>query len=285
MLFLIITPAALPTPSPFPETPAIPKVKGQIADLQRRYGLLVLRCFRSLRQQKVDAVDLSACLMSINVRLREVHKEFFDNELTQVTESTSLLSVWEQLTELGDFLNYELLEHVISTYRPDSLKDDMETYVTDLRTFRKKTLLRDLVEHWPRLTEPPKDEFRELVVKMNKEWNTCTLEDIELFRQGLTQTFLLKHCVFLLGKISSGSILITWYIPTDAAMTLKRDLQNTQDRELFKEHGVEWLTVDGEKCYYSPLRKYANSFKDTYTSKNPPTALIGMIPLVTCTCM
>ncbi len=27
---------------------------------------------------------------------------------------------------------------------------------------------------------------------------------------------------------------------------------------MFKNHRVEWLTVDSEECYYSPLRQYAN---------------------------
>ncbi len=124
-------------------------------------GSLTDRCFQSLRQQQVDAVDLTSCLMAINVRLQDIHEEVLDSkEFTQVNESTTLQLVWRKLTKYCNFLNYELLKRVICIYGPKSLKDDMEAYVKDLQMFRKKTLLRDLVEYWPRLTPPPKDEFR-----------------------------------------------------------------------------------------------------------------------------
>ncbi len=202
-----------------------------------------------------------------------------DEELTQVSEHTPLLRLWRQLTKYCDFLNYELLQHVIRTYGPDPLIEQMESYAIDIRTFRRKTRLCDFVENWPKpKTKPPEDKFKKLVASMDKEWNTCTLEDLELFQEGLTQTFLPKGSVLLLREIEKGSVLITWYIPDNIADMLKRGLQNTRDRELFKNHRVEWLMVDGEECYYSPLRQYANFLKDTYTSESTPSALTPASP-------
>ncbi len=202
-MFPIFTPAPLPLPTPSPEPPVVSGVKGQIVDLERRYGSLAHRCSNFLQQQKVTAVELSTLLMSkMSVRSKEIHEKFLDDELVPVRRRTSFPVIWRKLTKYCNFLNYELLELMIHTYGPDSLKDDMETYATDLRLFRRKTRLCDFVEHWPKPTEPPKDAFQKLVVKLDKDWNTCTLEDLELLQQGLTQTFLSKEPVFFLGRLA-----------------------------------------------------------------------------------
>ena len=82
-----------------------------------------------------------------------------------------------------------------------------------------------------------------------------------------------KRSTLLLREIERGCVSVTWYIPTDISDTLKKDLQNTDYKELFKIHRVECLTVDGEKYYYSPLWQYAAFIMDTYISERPPAAI------------
>ncbi len=184
------------------------------------------KCFTFLDEQKVTGRRLTSCLMSLSVRIRDDHEEFLDEDLAEVEECVRLMPVWRRLTKYCDFLNYELLEHVINTLGHDCLKTDMEEYVYEIRIFHKKTRLCDFVENWPkRGTKPPEDKFKKLVAKMDLEWSKCTLEDVERFREALTQKFFPKNSTLLLKEIGEGCVMITWYIPADTAVVLKRDLQ------------------------------------------------------------
>ena len=64
---------------------------------------------------------------------------------------------------------------------------------------------------------------------MKLRWDKCTLEDIEQFREALTQKFFPKNSVLLLKEIDRGCVSITWYIPVDAAFEPKTAFQNAQD--------------------------------------------------------
>ncbi len=252
-------------------------MNANIEKLDKEFGDLVKGCATALEEKKVTGRRLNTCLLSLSSRIRDDHDEFLDEELKDVE---GFVPIWKKLTKYWDFFNYELLEHVIYTFGDDSLNTDMKKYTCELRIFRKTARMCEFVENWPkRGAIPPEAEFKELVLKIDKDWDTFTLEDLENLREALTQKILQKNFLFLFKEATNSCVSITWYIPIDIAESLKRDLQNRSDpTELFKEYGVEKLTIDGEECYYSPLRQYANFLKTTYTSTEAPPSL-GSVPL------
>ena len=57
-------------------------------------------------------------------------------------------NIWSILNLYWDFLNYGLLEHVISNFGSEDLKQQMQDYVDELSTFKQTTRLCDFIESW-----------------------------------------------------------------------------------------------------------------------------------------
>ena len=174
-----------------------------------------------------------------------------------------------------DFLNYTLLEHIVTNFGNNDTKAAMANYVTELVAFRKATNLSDFISHWPCAGEAPPD-MSELVTKikkkMEKDWSNCTLEDVEQFRRTLTQKLLLPSFAVLLRNAEQGCISLTWLIPSSIVKLLSKDIHNTK-LDWFKEHHIEGLAIDGQDLYSSATFQYSTFLKKLYTSQKPPPTL------------
>ena len=65
----------------------------------------------------------------------------------------------------------------------------------------------------------------------------------------------------------NNSIIVTWVIPSMIATSLRKNLENTDIREFYKENGIESIHLDGIEILYSPLKKYGAYLKDLYSTK------------------
>ena len=174
-----------------------------------------------------------------------------------------------------DFLNYTLLEHIVTKFGNNDTKAAMAKYVYELVAFRKATKLSDFITHWPCIGRVPPD-MSKLVTKIGKErekyWSNCTLEDVEQFRTTLTQKLLLPSFATLLTDAEEGCISITWMIPSSIVKLLSKDTLNTE-MEWFKEHHIERLAIDGQDLYSSATFTYSTFLRKLYTSQKPLPAI------------
>ena len=80
------------------------------------------------------------------------------------------MNIWCILNLYWDLFNYGLLEHVISNFGSEDLKEQMQDYVDELSTFKQRTRLCDFIESWPCSDDgPPKDSLKKVVIKMRHE--------------------------------------------------------------------------------------------------------------------
>ena len=251
-------------------------VKQQVRELERRFSDLVDCTYETLLQKKVDDNVRSFCsrLLSLDVSRKFEHQKFINEHLV-IIEGTTFDVLWARLNNYWNFLNFNLLECIVDKYKIEELQREMKSYVHDLKSFRKATRLCDFIECWPVQGEtPPVVDLQEFVIKMNYDWDNCTLEDLETLRGVITRKFFLPEFALQLKKMMEGSIIITWLIPTPFVMALQEAVESTSS-EFFMEQKIATITIAGQECYSSPIGKHVDCTQTKLVSTSfvpPPTS-------------
>ena len=216
---------------------------------------------------------LHARLVSLDVFRRHEHQEFIDKHLMNIDRNMTFNNLWARLGNYWDFLNFDLLEHVINKFGNAGLKHKMESYKHDLQSFRMSTRLCDFIDCWPvRGQAPPEMELREFVAKVGHHWDHCTLEDLDMLEGAITRKFFLPKLTLRLSEIKPGSIIIMWLIPALFVKGLQEAIEGTSS-EFFMEHKIEAVTIAGQDCYPS-LRTSKHSGHLQELSSSTPTVSI-----------
>ena len=243
-------------------------VEQRVNRLEERFSDLIDCTYKALLEKKVvgDVGYFRSSLASVKVSQKHIHQEFIDKHLVTVNKETTFDDLWIRLCNYCNFLNFDLLEHVISKFGGEDLKHKMECYKCELQSFRKATRLRDFIDCWPVQGErPPETDLREFVAKMKHNWENCTLEDLETLKGVITRKFFVPEFAIKLRKIMEGSIVITWLIPAPLVKALQEAVETTSS-DFFLEHKIETIIVDRKVCHPSPSRKHVDYLKEQFTS-------------------
>ena len=220
---------------------------------------------------------LKRCITRLPASIKYQHVDFVEKKLKAITHSVSMAEIFGVLNLYWDFLNYTLLEHIVTNFGNNDTKAAMVKYISELVTFRRATNLSDFISHWPCTGKVPPD-MSKLVSKMeDKDWSNCTLEDVEQFRRTFTQKLLLPSFAMLLRDAEQGCISLTWLIPSSIVKMLSKDIHNAK-LDWFKEHHIESLAVDGQDLYSSARFRYSTFLRSLYRQRPPPTLSSSPLP-------
>ena len=190
-------------------------------------------------------------------------KEIIDKKMT-------IAEIWIELNSYWNFLNYEMLQHVLTKFTNDALQERMDQYTTKIREFFKATRLCDFVKCWPvRGTTPPVDHLRKFI--------ECTLKDLDELKGSLARKLFLPNFSIILEDFSEGCVRIQFSVFPSLVAHLQADIKNTDLKE-FVDMGIEAITVDGVVCYEAPLLQYTTHLKQLYTSRSPLHTLTDSKP-------
>ena len=239
-------------------------LKAKILKLEKSFTRLRLSVYKLIRSEPVDV--FVAGLLAMDVNGQEHHVPFL-KEITKGKDS--VLDIWSELSPYLNFLNYEILQHILFNFSDDSLQRDMDEYASMMEDFFQETRLCDFLECWPvRGKAPPAEELSNFVVKHKKDWNTCTLHDLDILEKSLARKLFLPTFAVLLRDASPGCVSVTFSVPASLVPQLQSAVRETQLRE-FVEMEIESITVDGVVCYEAPLLQYTTLLKQLYTSRSP----------------
>ena len=240
-------------------------VKQHVRQLEDRFLELAECTYELLVDRSIDVNRLHARLVSLDVFRRHEHQEFIDKHLMNIDRNMTFNNLWARLGNYWDFLNFDLLEHIINKFGSAGLKHKMKSYKCDLQSFRKSTRLCDFIDCWPvRGQTPPEMELREFVTKVGHQWENCTLEDLETLKGIITHKFFLPEFTLRLREIMEGSVTITWLIPAPFVKSLQEEVQHTSS-EFFMKQNIEAVIIDGRECYPSSARKPLDYPQEQYT--------------------
>ena len=247
-------------------------IEQHVKKFEDRFLELIDCTYDVLIEKGIDVHHLHARLISLDVSRKHEHQEFINNYLMNVDQETTFNNLWARLSSYWNFLNFDLLEHVINKFGSEDLKQKMKSYKHELQSFRKATRLCDFISCWPVQGEtPPETELREFLAKMKHDWDNCTLEDLESLKGVITRKFFLPKFALRLREIKEGCITIIWLIPAPFVKGLNEAIESTSS-QFFVEHKVEAIVIDGQECYPSPKVKHSGYPQDLSSSR--PTVSI-----------
>ena len=251
-------------------------IRQQEQQLESRFRGLATITYETMVRMKVDIDDFRARLTSLDVFRLSTHREFLDSHVMKVEQGTTFYDLWVNLNVYWNFLNFDLLEHIVNSFNIEDLKHKMVSYVHDLQSFRKATRVCDFVDCWPVLEQsPPKrSDLRKFIAKMKLEWDKCTLEDLETLKGVITHKFFLPGFALQLKKLKKGCITVTWTIPAPFVKPLLEAIQSTSSK-FFMEQKIDKIAIDGQDCYPSPISRSSGYLKEQDT---PEKAQTGVSP-------
>ena len=258
-------------------------IKQQVEKLEEKFCDLVDCTYKALLERKVDDMRLfRSIFLSLDVSRKHEHREFIHDHLMKMDKETTFDDLWMRLADYCNFMNFDLLEHVVRRFAIEDLKQKMKSYEHDLQSFRKATRLCDFIDCWPVRGEPSLGtqlDLREFIAKMRHDWDSCTLEDLEKLKGVITHKFFLPEFALQLRKIKKGCITIIWLIPAPFMKVLQEAIETTSS-EFFMEHKIETINIDGKDCYSSPTGKSVDYPKVQYTTQSMAQSRQTEIPSV-----
>ena len=243
------------------------EIISQMDSLETEFETLKDDVFESVKTQPVDTFKVR--LTSFTIKDKEHHMEYVKE---MIDKKDSITDIWIELNDYFNFLNYEILQHILKKFQNAELQIRMDEYKTKIKNFFRCTHICDFIECWPihGCEEPPVEKLQHFIeIKICKNWETCTLEDLDNLKGRLATKLLLPKFILILEKASSGSLAVTFSIPPSLVTQIQCDIQNTE-LKVFLDMDIEIITVDGVVCYVAPLLlQYTTQLKQLYTSRSP----------------
>ena len=245
-------------------------VEDQVQYFKNKFGLLVDKACQELIGKTEPCVFLSiVAYLSTHTQ----HQSFIEEKLTNIPPPVIFVKIWCILNLHWDFLNYELLKHVINTYGSLELKKEMLNYVHELSTFKQQNQLSDSIKSSPCRDEGPPEGYPKLVVVKLNESSQCKLEDVE---SAIVHKFFPPESDILLQKDTRVSFCICLTSPSNATH-LQQNLTNIE-AEFFKKHGIDAVTIDGQDICLTIVEKYGEDLKKLYSSEQCPMGIGPLTP-------
>ena len=245
-------------------------MENNIQYFDKKFRGLVDKASQEVRRQ-TEPSDFICRVTNLPVLASFQHRTFIEEKLTNLTPPVTFENIWIKLNLYWNFLNYGFLEHVIDTFGSADLKQQMRNYVNELALFKQRTLFCDLCD-FIRDDRPLDDCLKKMVVKMQKEWSKCTLQDVELFKKDLVHKFFLPEFAMILQKAERGCVCVTWLTSPSIATLLQQNLANIKT-EFFKNHGIDAVTIDGQDVYLTAVKRYSGYLRDLYNSEQCPEGI------------
>ena len=241
-------------------------VQCEIKSFRGRFNSMKESTIQYLERFEVSVLALILLLTSIEAI--DDHEAFLKDNFQSMYEFKNHWEVFGYLNFYWNYLAcdlfYQLLEVlVLKDDRFSDLLKEMEKYIIDLEHFRKSTTLELFCQaERHRVTDPPPD-FRKMVTK--HDWpDTVTLEDVEIFRRSLQQTYNLKKCAVMVKSVKTGSFTVTWLVHVSVVEMLRKK----RALAVFKEFSVTRLEIhtSTQICVYqtTPPRTVSSCVCDLY---------------------
>ena len=190
-------------------------------------------------------------LTLLPLSIRPDHLRFLKEELPNIVKSEKIDEIFLLLNLYWSFIDYHLLEVVITGHGSESLKAEMEKYVCDLAEFRRNTTIEQVcvvAKTWLLRQDLPQ-HFSKLTTKFSEKASDYTLQDLEDFRKSFCRELSLSESTAMLAGVVKGSVIILWHIPTAIFSNLTAAIHSLP-RRFFEQQQLVEIDIDGQ-CLFS----------------------------------
>ncbi len=201
----------------------IEAVQSNIRTLENTLSDLAVSLMAELREKGIPAESVIDWCSNAP---RSMNREGVIDALgkKELKENKTLSSLFRFLgTQVWNFIDYHLLEFIISRLGSESLQQRMKDYVSRLQGFRRSTSMSSFIQSWSGRFQKPED-YDEVTATFNTD---CTIELVDQFRRQLQEKLLLlpplsKFCAMLYYKHKNGGFMVT-SLPPEVENQLETD--------------------------------------------------------------
>lgn len=242
-----------------------------------KYSHYVRRIRLSLRDKGLTARELCSDLLSMSATdhaeqgpsLLSAHKD-------ELRKATDLNDIFDFLvTEFASFLNYDIFQFMIDTYRIDHGQEELK-YPKYLNAYLQKHRVSEFLEINP-LLKKHTAASTELILKIDIE-STSRLAKLTKLKTAIAKILDLKSASLRLLDIKDGCIVVTFLLPTPVAEFLfnKHTVLTKQQEKQIQILPILRMECNGCVLVDKIPAKHTDYKDSTGWNKDKPTATIEM---------
>ena len=225
-------PSQPPTNHPEDAQAQPPSLGEEIKQFEKKYDHLVNYVLSTFKTGGVSIKRVLNCLQQLPVSLKLQCGDFLQSQAVCLSQASSIDDLFFILSPRWDFLNPSLLTHLAHRFGDDQTASSVEEYLGELREFRMRAKINDLIDKWIGKTPP---YTQEIVMELGDNWRGKSLERLEELRTELSHMHSFEDYVMLLKAIQESSVDAVFSLP-DSVDVHSLELESL--REFFQEHQV-----------------------------------------------
>jgi hypothetical protein len=197
-------------------------VPKRIKTLVEEFDCLHERLVDELSEGGTSVDKVLRALTRLPFTFRMEYESKIQNMLPELEKREIIENLFYHLNPLFTFIDYELLQHLISKFGSQTLKKEMMSYTEKVQLFKKVTTIGELLNCWPGLEGPPIDH-KILRAKFADDPKSYTLEKLDHFRNRFYNKLRCSEFVavsILMLVEPASSFVAVWFIPTVAVQEL-----------------------------------------------------------------
>ena len=197
-------------------------VSMKIDALEEQFNCLHKCLVNELSKGDTSVEEVLRVLTMLPLKLRREYESRIQNMLPELEDKKVVHNLFYHLNLLFTFIDYELLQYLISKFGSQGLKQEMTSYTVKVQLLKKVTTIDELINCWPGLEAPPID-YKVLRAKFADDPKSYTLEKLDSFRNRfyskIRRSEFVTVSIFMLVE-SANSFIAVWFIPTVAVQEL-----------------------------------------------------------------
>ena len=212
------------------------KLQFESEQIKQRFQELVSDITKSFEKRCVPLDDLVTHVMSlgafeppINVPQVPVFRDYFE----KLKVAKTIPEVFMVLDDCFSFFNYDIIEHIVEGLGTEEDKARLQRYKQEFRQYAERRIFECPPEYGPESDDTEYDEYTTLSVKLDANYDDCTVAELERFRHRLSHILHLSpKSVLRLCRVEKGCIQLTFQVPTFIQIF---PLSSRQERNLAAE--------------------------------------------------
>ena len=242
----------------------IKEITEETARLRTMFTSLLIHtkiCFMEKEEESKKFLrTFQVTLTSLPLFKQHEDKNFLKEEKIRIKKAKDVDEIFDILEPYWNYVDYDLLEHIIKELGTSNLQEEMKEYITELEQFEKKTTVHDFsLATQGKVVIPA--HYRELAVKLDKDSKECTLHDVRQFKNSVVNQSSLENYALLLERVSCSSVKIIFALPPEAHANLS---ETFKDEQFWRKHEI-LLQVFSE----SVSVRYGHQFIETHPRPTP----------------
>ena len=191
--------SAVPLPT------GVTAVQANISRLRRQFDSLRMATRQELEKAQVHVESLLNKLYDLPAAVRDQHRDFLMKYEKILNKCYNIRCIFRYLNTYWNYLNMDILAHLITTFSIQSLYTQLEAYEEQLQHFMEWTTLKEYyaVEADKQRHNVP-EGFSKLVSEHN--WDPpIYLRKVDEFRRELAREYGLHACAVILVSMASST--------------------------------------------------------------------------------